>query len=201
MKYTNEIRNAIAKEISNPSDEFVKYFAKPVYPGRFYDDIFDQFREIVKQAFKQYMTDYVNERLKSAISPDVSIPAEVQTTSADENPTCECEDSKIVTTEEEMQGFYIVRAILYNKIDDINRVAHRDTQSYFGILLDDNNRKPICRLLSTAAISIWKRSTQKKEERNTPLNRSMISTNTRIRLFKPFNITKHKIDLLTLLHS
>lgn len=146
LKYTNEIRNAIAKEISNPSDEFVKYFAKPVYPGRFYDDIFDQFREIVKQAFKQYMTDYVNERLKSAISPDVSIPAEVQTTSADENPTCECEDSKIVTTEEEMQGFYIVRAILYNKIDDINRVAHRDTQSYFGILLDDNNRKPICRL-------------------------------------------------------
>ena len=92
------------------------------------------------------MTDYVNERLKSAISPDVSIPAEVQTKSADENPTCECEDSKIVTTEEEMQGFYIVRAILYNKIDDINRVAHRDTQSYFGILLDDNNRKPICRL-------------------------------------------------------
>jgi len=25
-------------------------------------------------------------------------------------------------------------------------VAHRDTKSYFGILLDDNNRKPICRL-------------------------------------------------------
>ena len=23
---------------------------------------------------------------------------------------------------------------------------HRDTQSYFGILLDDNNRKPLCRL-------------------------------------------------------
>lgn len=32
------------------------------------------------------------------------------------------------------------------KIDDISRVVHRDTQSYFGILLDDNNRKPICRL-------------------------------------------------------
>ena len=25
------------------------------------------------------------------------------------------------------------------------RIAHRDTQSYFGVLLDDNNRKPICR--------------------------------------------------------
>lgn len=27
-----------------------------------------------------------------------------------------------------------------------NRIAYRDTISYFGILLDDNNRKPICRL-------------------------------------------------------
>jgi hypothetical protein len=24
--------------------------------------------------------------------------------------------------------------------------VYRDTQSYFGILLDDNNRKPLCRL-------------------------------------------------------
>lgn len=29
---------------------------------------------------------------------------------------------------------------------DLKRVVCRDTQSYFGILLDDNNRKPICRL-------------------------------------------------------
>jgi len=27
-----------------------------------------------------------------------------------------------------------------------SRIGHRDTQSYFGILLDDNNRKPVCRL-------------------------------------------------------
>jgi hypothetical protein len=29
---------------------------------------------------------------------------------------------------------------------DAKRIVQRDTQSYFGILLDDNNRKPICRL-------------------------------------------------------
>lgn len=56
------------------------------------------------------------------------------------------EDNRIVTTEEELQGFYIVRSILYPEVDDINRVQYRDTMSYFGILLDDNNRKPICRL-------------------------------------------------------
>ena len=49
------------------------------------------------------------------------------------------------TTEEELQGFYIVKSILHG-IVDLNRVIYRDTISYFGILLDDNNRKPICRL-------------------------------------------------------
>lgn len=49
-------------------------------------------------------------------------------------------------TEEELQGFFIVRSILYPVMEDINWVAYRDTISYFGILFDDNNRKPICRL-------------------------------------------------------
>lgn len=146
LKYTNEIRNAIVGEVNDPSDEFVQYFAKPVYSGRFNDTILEQFQDIVKQAFKQYTTDYVNERLKSAISPDVSLPKEPKPTSTIEEPMSEtCERPKIVTTEEEMQGFYIVRAILYDKVDNINRITCRDTQSYFGILFDDNNRQPICR--------------------------------------------------------
>jgi hypothetical protein len=53
--------------------------------------------------------------------------------------------SKIVTTEEETDGFNIVKAILRTKFD-VSRISARDTQSYFGILLDDNNRKPLCRL-------------------------------------------------------
>ena len=28
----------------------------------------------------------------------------------------------------------------------VNRIAHRDAKSYFAVLLDDNNRKPIARL-------------------------------------------------------
>ena len=50
-----------------------------------------------------------------------------------------------MTTHEEREGFYIVRAIL-RPVVDVERVAMRDTKSYCGILLDDNNRKPICRL-------------------------------------------------------
>ena len=149
LKYTNEIRNAIVKEVNEPSDEFVKYFARPIYPGRFNDVILEQFRAIVKQAFAQYANDYMNDRLKSAISADTVVEnkAEVKVTIDSTPDVSEVPaENRIVTTEEELQGFYIVRSILYPEIDNISRVVYRDTISYFGILLDDNNRKPICRL-------------------------------------------------------
>ena len=38
-----------------------------------------------------------------------------------------------------------MKAIVRSAID-VKRITIRDTQSYCGILLDDNNRKPICRL-------------------------------------------------------
>mgnify|MGYP007007891903 CR=1 FL=1 len=56
--------------------------------------------------------------------------------------------SKIVTTEEELEAFYIVRAIL-SETTDVENIVHRDTESYFGIIYQDNNRKPICRLKLT----------------------------------------------------
>ena len=149
LKYTNEIRNAIKHELCNPSDEFVKYFAKSVYSGRFKDEILEQFRGIIIQAFKHYITDEMNERLKSAISPDAKIdirPVAPTNTASADAVECDTPESKIITTEDEMQGFYIVKSILYDSVDNIARVVCRDTQSYFGVLLDDNNRKPICRL-------------------------------------------------------
>ena len=57
-------------------------------------------------------------------------------------PTAE---PKIVTTEEEIEAFYIVRGILAGTVP-VEDVVHRDTESYFGILYKDNNRKPICRI-------------------------------------------------------
>ena len=68
---------------------------------------------------------------------------------AAQGDAAEGEDGKsaglVVTTDEEVEGFQIVRAIVYSEVD-VSRVAARDTQTYFGVLLDDNNRKPIVRL-------------------------------------------------------
>lgn len=55
------------------------------------------------------------------------------------------DENKVETTVGELEGFMIVKTILRQKINAA-RVTYRDAQSYFAILLDDNNRETICRL-------------------------------------------------------
>lgn len=139
LKYTTAIKNYILLESQNPSEVFVKFITKQVYDGTATKNIVDSFTPMVKRAFMQYTNDYVNERLKQAISP------EIPTVDGSQDIKPKKEECKIITTEEELQAFYIVRAILCHSVD-IKRIVYRDAQSYCAILLDDNNRKPICRL-------------------------------------------------------
>jgi hypothetical protein len=137
LKYTREIKYLIDREIENPSPEFIKLFASQAYNGRLTSNVMEEFTDIVNKAFTQIISERVNDRLNSALNK------EVEKQKSEEIP--EEEPSKIETTEEELDGYRIVVAILRRKLQ-IDRIVHRDTQSYFGILLDDNNRKPICRL-------------------------------------------------------
>jgi len=142
LKYTREVKKLIEEELANISPDFVKIFASRAYNGRLTAKVMDEFTEIVSKAFNQTISEKVNNRLSSALNSEQSqqkIEEELNQQSQ------EAKNSKIETTEEELEGYRIVVAILRRKID-VSRIAHRDTQSYFGILLDDNNRKPICRL-------------------------------------------------------
>lgn len=138
LKYTREIKKLINDEVNNPSHEFVRVFANRAYSGRLTEKVMEEFTEVVHKAFNQTISEKVNDRLKAAINKE----AEKQQEDKVEAPI---EDLKVITTEEELEGYRIVVAILRRKIP-VNRIVHRDTQSYFGILLDDNNRKPLCRL-------------------------------------------------------
>jgi hypothetical protein len=69
-----------------------------------------------------------------------------------------------VTTQDEIDGFNVVKAIARD-VTDAARIFMRDTKSYCGVILDDNNRKPICRMhfnSSQKYIGLFK---NKKEER------------------------------------
>ena len=143
LKYTRAIKKILAEELSSPSINFIRFFTGKVYSGKKTQQVLDQFSVIVKNSFKQFINDQISDRLKSALSnqgDEQNDPIEQY-----EHEEKNIGNSGIVTTQEELDGFYVVRAIL-REVIDVDRVVHRDTKSYFGILLDDNNRKPICRL-------------------------------------------------------
>jgi predicted type IV restriction endonuclease len=145
LKYAGAIKKVLEEELRNPSESFVRFFASQVYDGRLTQSVIEQFTNIVKEARSQFINERINERLKSALSVDE--PASTSTSVEEMEPVDDgpLEKKGIVTTQDEIDGYNIVKAIL-REVIDVKRIAMRDTKSYFGILLDDNNRKPVCRL-------------------------------------------------------
>ena len=163
LKYTNELKQLIQLELSNPSAEFVKHFARQVYPSVITAKVLEQFTNLTKKSIQQHISDLITDRLKTALKKEDESAAPSQVIVLEE--TIE-EKSKINTTEEEMEGFMIVKTILRQKIN-VNRISFRDAQSYFAILLDDNNRKTICRLyLNGSKKYLAVLDEQKKEIKN-----------------------------------
>ncbi len=148
LKYSNELKKIFAEEIVSPTPEIVKYFTKKVYDGFITAKVQEQFSELVKRAISAYINELISKRLKTALSSEeqleASETASANTDAEQSDKVFEGEDG-IVTTQEELDGFNIVKAIVRKSVD-ISRVVYRDALSYFAILLDDNNRKPICRL-------------------------------------------------------
>lgn len=140
LKYMNELKHILQNEFNQPSPDFVKLFAKQVYPSVVTAKILEQFTNLTKKAIQHYINDLITERLKTALSKENEKLKEEEKIEEIENNT-----PKVITTEEEIEGFMIVKTILRQKIN-ANRITYRDNQSYFAILLDDNNRKTICRL-------------------------------------------------------
>lgn len=146
LKYIKAIKNEFDKELQHPSDEFVKllvsrFFDKPLIASRL-----AIFKDYTNRAIANYINETISSRLKNALSINETIPSKDNDNieSIDENSKIDQQVS-IVTTEEELEGYQIIKAIL-REILPASRIAQRDTKSYFGILLDDNNRKPIARL-------------------------------------------------------
>jgi hypothetical protein len=145
LKYTSELKALIHQEFNNPSPDFVKHFAKQVYPSVITQKVLDQFTNLTKKSINQYITDIITERLKSALSKETEPQPEQPAASSEPQLIDPGAGKKIETTSEEMEAFYIVKSIARTKVN-LDRLFFRDAQSYFSIILDDSNRKPVCRL-------------------------------------------------------
>ncbi|MDN5724828.1 MAG: type I restriction enzyme HsdR N-terminal domain-containing protein [Propionibacteriales bacterium] len=152
LKYVSAIKRCIGTLFASPEEDLVRVFAGRVYEGSLTQRVREQFTGLVAKSFAQYISDQVNDRLRSALggrravlsplegneSPDLEATSGGQ----DEAPVG---DPEVDTTVEELEGYHIVRAIVCRELP-VQRITQRDQRSYFAILIDDNNRKPVCRL-------------------------------------------------------
>lgn len=163
LKYTRAIQNRLAEWMVNPSEDFVRLLSSDLLTGkRFTPTVKDQFTIITKRAFEQLLGERINDRLKGAMTPESSPAQEQAPVMVPEG----LEEALVITTAEEIEGLHIVRSILRDVVNP-RRIVMRDSQSYCAILLDDNNRKPVCRLRfnNLQKLSLGLFNDKKEEER------------------------------------
>ena len=140
LKYVSAIKKVLEGWIEKPSDGLVRLLANDVYDGRLTQQIRDTIGTATAAAFRELIRDRLRTRLTSALEDPVAEQSDDANTSA----SSEAENG-IETTQEEVQGWLTIKAILSETVDP-DRITMRDAKSYCAILLDDNNRKPVARL-------------------------------------------------------
>lgn len=146
LKYTSEIKQLIKQELENPSEQFVRFFAKQVYSGILNQKNLDYFTTLVKRSSSSLINDIINERLKTALKAETEKEEKEEKEAKQATIDQQEQDApQIETTEEELEGFYTIKTMLREVIPP-DRFTYKDSISYFAINLDGNTRKPICRL-------------------------------------------------------
>lgn len=141
LKYAGECKRILGDMLGNPSEDFVKFFGALVYPTKMTRRAMDEFTPIVKRAFSEFIKEQVNVRLNAALKAQEEAKKKEEVVEA--LPVIE--ETEIIPTQDEIDGYNIVRGIC-GKLTKTQKIHARDTQNYRGVLYDDNNRKPICRL-------------------------------------------------------
>lgn len=135
MVLSREIRTLLYSELTNASKDFIKYIAEKTYlekqRGRVTDKVMSQYTELIRKNVPVVLDELFAQRLIPKPAPGEELEEE--------------NGNKIVTTEEELEAYFIVKAICRQKVE-ASRIVFRDAQTYFAIILDNNRLKTICRV-------------------------------------------------------
>ena len=151
LRYTRAIRTVFQDNLDEPSDDFISFFMKAVEPQRRISSTRrDFYRPLIQRALTLHIRERVSGRLSAALEQEnLEVVHTIGSSQRADVPQALAaglnDDDGIVTTEEEIEAYHIVKSIM-RQVTDASRVVMRDVKSYCGVLLDDNNRQPICRL-------------------------------------------------------
>lgn len=146
LKYVSAAKRVFSTEAKEISYDMATLVLNRIYSGRITQRIREQLTPLVAKGLSRFISDQVNSRLSAAMGDNDADEADTaaEPESSQNDSPKEIEDG-IETTDEELQGYLILLAILSSEVE-VDRVHMRDAKTYCAIIFDDNNRKPICRL-------------------------------------------------------
>ncbi len=140
LKYRTLIKKALVKEFEEPSDEFIKVIGKQVYDGILTPNIKEKFGKLIVSVNTEFINEKVQKRLADAVENN---DTQLEKESEEEIEEID-NDTGIVTTAEELEGFYIVKSIASENNNE-EHITMRDQKKYCNILFDDNKYYPVIR--------------------------------------------------------
>ena len=146
LKNEAQIRQILKDEIDNPSEELVKFIlGKGVYNRAKTQSVIEKYTPIVKNAFDYIIKDLLSKKIETAFANTEPTTASEPPSDNDNTNISDKFENTIVTTEEELEAYYIVKAILSKNIN-VDRITYSDKESYFAIILDNRITKWLCRI-------------------------------------------------------
>jgi len=168
LRYLSEFKSTLSAELENPSDDFVRFFLQSCYSAPKTQVVIERFRPLVKKALAEYINENMKEKIKTALDAEPSsapapAPAPTMETSQEVQMA---EETKIVTTEEELEAYFIVKTILSDAVP-FQDLTYKDTESYMGVLYKGNRNKWVCRFQLGETKSLLLPTADKRKERIT----------------------------------
>ena len=142
LQITIQIKDILTKNFQEPGDEFTRFFVKSLNECKSTSKLIEQYKPIVKKSIAAVINEIIADRLNVAIKNEEQ-PSEMQPQCKIENAQSKRElkqddivfenkENGIVTTQEEIDAYNIIRCILRSKFS-AESITFKDFKSYFTI--------------------------------------------------------------------
>ena len=142
LKYTGAIKWVLADIMKRPHDAFVRFVLDQVHGGPKTKARVEKFRDLTRQAFREFINERIDQRLQSALASERDEPEPEPEPEPQPEPK---PVRKVETTAEELEAYEVVKTILTGTVD-LGRIQLHDLPGYCNINLDGSRRRNIIRL-------------------------------------------------------
>ena len=135
LKYKHDLKERLLEELQSPSDELTRVLTKQVYDGVVTQNVIKQFRGLIRAELQHIIQEKLDKTLNDAIENNE--PPE-------EKSDFTLNKKGVVTTQQEIDAFNIVRSIV-SEIIDPEEIALKDGKYYCSALYKNNSSRPLIR--------------------------------------------------------